>query len=187
MTSTLQKQLEQATADACFVPAGADNEGTELRAGWLSLVQAFEADGSRPSLHLEEAALMARIVASLEETNQPVITVRSSSADQARQATRAGWLVTGALAAAVLLCVGLVLQRVSQRAVVNEVAEHVEVQPSAVVAAQVAWSDPLDEQISLAESRLQNLHSGLPDLDGSLSTLGDQMGELARDLELGSL
>lgn len=177
----LEAQLTAATArrgsDALIVEA----ETRELRAGWLSLGRSLAAENH----DWDEAALIARLTAALPQ--------QVALPQEQPPATLQAWLVTSALAAALLLCAGLTLYRTQVPAGKHglplasslPMAASEAAPPGAL--APRAWNDPLDEQIAQAALRIESFHPGWHDLDGSFSALNEQLDTLSRDLDGGSL
>jgi hypothetical protein len=109
---------------------------------------------------------------------------------------REGWNLTvvcgalGAVAAAVLVAVGIWLSQQSQ---VPELAAEKGAPASLAVTTGdaaddvAAWDDPLDARIAEVQDQLADFASDDPRLDASLSALDQQLAELADDLDAGSL
>lgn len=174
-----QRELELATA--ARLPAGETlaTETAELREGWVALMHALPSPGGDDA---EFAAPLAREL------------VRASAARCDRR--NSNWMTVvakvSAVAAAALVALGLWLGMRPPSSVddasTTELAERIALAPAEDPTDDAdAWDDPLDAQISDMQDRLAEIAADGPRLDASLSALGQEISELADDLDAGSL
>ena len=183
------KQLELATSD---VPEqNLDPETAALREGWRVMSAALE----KHSGHFDETALLSKLHG---EFAAPRTTLKSTG-------RTGGWVVVaallgGTLAASLLLVVALASGRLGQQPVATPIKVVTPQQNNLAVTQNVkpapaaehddstwTWDDPLDSQISLAAAQMQTLQKPALPLDASISTLNDQLQQMAQDLDEGAL
>jgi len=182
------EQLAQATSRALPPDAALDAETAALREGFLRFGGAVEAAGGS----FDEAALIARLT-----STAPAGEIRPAGSTKA--ATNL-WplLLSAALAASALVAIvrtvslwpaasdGIAVVTPSPAA--PEQLSPVDLGPGAVAGpSQLAWSDPLDEEIASAQAAVERLGGPTADLDGSLQSFGSRLEALAAELESGSL
>ena len=172
------EQLAQATSRALPPDAALDVETVSLREGFLHLGRAVEAANS----DFDEAALLSKVMGASRPAARP---------------EKRWWplVLTAALAASALVAIVrtvAVLPGSRNEITVTSKAPH---QPAivgsgpdaAASVSQLAWSDPLDEEIASAQDAVGLLSGRHPDLDGSLMNFGSRLEALAAELESGSL
>jgi hypothetical protein len=169
------EQLAQATSRALPADAALDSQTALLRDGFLQLGQSIEAANS----DFDEAAFLSKLTAANETTLRPK--------------TRNWWplVLTAALAASALVAIVRITLAPADRnniAIAPEQPSMYEDPPGAAdSSAQLAWSDPLDEEIASAQDAVGQLSGRQADLDGSLLNFGSRLEALAAELESGSL
>lgn len=170
------EQLAQATSRALPPGAALDPQKTaSLREGYLHFGRSVEA----ANREFDEAAFLSKLTAATETTLRP---------------NKNWWplVLTAALAASALVAIvrTVAVWPAPQKEVVT--APQLPSTPESPAGAtdsisQLAWSDPLDEEIASAQDAVGRLGGGPADLDGSLMSFGSRLEALAAELESGSL
>lgn len=185
-------QLEAATSRKQPSGAALGGETSALRDGFMALGRAVEAAADAD---FDEAALVARVQAMSAVESAPIRPVR---------AVGINWpvLLSGALAAAALIALVRIaanLPESDQIVIAPRAATQDSTLPHeqgfadngssdpASDSANLAWDDPLDDEIAAAQSNLADLSGRLTGIDGSLSNMNQTLEALSDDLSGESL
>ncbi len=207
----LQRELESITSASS--QCDLSGETAKLREGWSVLARSLESPKFKPEF--DEAAFAAKLRRELLPDSR--VTPRSAGGNRSYALTLvAATLAGGTLAIALIALVAVAVNRfsVGSNDVVDKNLPNHQAVPSAAggvsdpselaanpsthenstsppepesAPASWGWSDPLDDEITVASAQIQQLQQRTPRLDQSLSTLDRQMRELSADLQDGAL
>jgi len=195
-TPMTEEQLRLATSRS--LPGGAklDAETASLRDGFLSLGSALEAAGG----DFDEAALIAKLTAARTPGTDATALVAHGELQPVEPASRVPsavqltvLLVSAALAASAVFAflrmtanqpAAVEIAKAPGKAVDRSLAPVVEKVNEAGPSYEVvgAWSDPLDDEIAVAQAEMNWLGSRRYGVDGSLSQVGQQLEALSLEL-----
>lgn len=206
----LQRELENATSASAQRQGNLSGETAKLREGWNVLARSLESPKFKSEF--DEAAFAAKLRRELL-ADFPV-TPRSAGGSRSYAWTFVAATLAGGTLAIALIALAISRFSVGSPDVVDKTQPGNRAVPSAAggvsdprevvkapsthenstspgepesAPASWGWSDPLDDEITVASAQIQQLQQQTPRLDQSLSTLDRQMRELSADLQDGAL